>query len=114
MSKLKLVLPIDVTALLDALPLPLGPAEAWRRLDPMRRDEIGTIAVAMVFTAFLSGRAAHPDDWVLAPEAAHDADRVSDRLLDMLHANIAEMIPELFGPEGDHPDWATPSLTSQE
>ncbi|KQP35967.1 hypothetical protein [Methylobacterium sp. Leaf100] len=87
-----------------------GPVEintAWRDLPVYLRDHIGFIAFDMVFQGFLSGQAYALEDRVLASDddRGEAYDRECKRLVELYRA-VEDAVPDLFGPEGENPDWA--------
>ena len=83
---------------------------AWMRLPASQRDEIGLLAADLVFQGYLYGDLVPEKDQVLPDQDARDAagDRENDRLNE-IHRTVTGALPDLFGPDGDHPAWATNS-----
>lgn len=80
---------------------------AFMRLPVHTREEIGALAVSMVFYAFLSGDAyAHEDRVFQDGKLRDEAEDRSNHLLGHLHNRIESLLPDLFGPPGDNPAWA--------
>ncbi|MCJ2128000.1 hypothetical protein [Methylobacterium sp. E-045] len=82
--------------------------EAWMRLPPGKRDEIGLLAVDLAFQGYLYGDLVPEKDQVLPDQDARDSagDRENDRL-NQIHRTVTAALPEPFGPEGEHPTWVT-------
>lgn len=85
---------------------------AWYGLAPTTRDRIGAIAIDMVFQAFVSGDACAPNDravrgWSKRARAIRDAamDASCQRLTEIHHV-VEDALPNLFGPQGENPEWA--------
>lgn len=91
-------------------------AAAWHSLPPETRDRIGIIAVDMVFQAFVHGDAyvatGSPKDRAVpgrskAAHAIRDAAGEAETVrLNELHRVVEGLIPDLFGPAGQNPEWA--------
>lgn len=91
---------------------------AWHALPTETRNSIGIIAVDLVFQAFVHGDAyvatGSPKDRAVpgcsrAARAIRDAAaEAENRRLNELHRVVESVLPDLFGPEGDNPDWASP------
>lgn len=89
---------------------------AWLALPADVRNRIGTIAVDMVFRAYVHGdfyvATGHPAERPVPgeSEAAHairaEADEASNARLTELHKVVERAIPDLFGPAGENPEWA--------
>ncbi|MHC2089429.1 hypothetical protein [Methylobacterium sp. CM6244] len=86
---------------------------AWMRLPASQRDEIGLLVVDLAFQGYLYGDLVPEKDQVLPDQDARDAagDRENDRLNE-IHRTVTAALPDLFGPEGEHPLWATYSRTA--
>lgn len=85
-------------------------SQAWGSLSPAQADYIGFLALIMVFNGFLDGSAYEPPDKVLSdPIARSEANDRSNAALTEIFAFIEDALPDLFGPEGHHPLWATHS-----
>ncbi|MCJ2098975.1 hypothetical protein [Methylobacterium sp. E-046] len=85
---------------------------AWCALSAETRDRIGIIATDMVFQSFVSGDACAPKDravpgWSKKARAIRDAamDASCQRLTEV-HNVVEAVLPDLFGPVGQNPDWA--------
>ncbi|MCC0808556.1 hypothetical protein FPV16_20495 [Methylobacterium sp. W2] len=81
---------------------------AWMRLPASQRDEIGLLAVDLAFQGYLYGDLVPEEDQVLADQDERDAagDRENDRLNE-IHRAVTAALPDLFGPTGEHPAWAS-------
>lgn len=85
---------------------------AWHALSAETRDRIGIIAVDMVFQSFIGGDGYAPADRAVAgrSKAAHairgEAQDASCRRLTEIHHVIEDALPDLFGPDGENPEWA--------
>lgn len=89
------------------VPSPVEVSAAWNALPLSLRDQIGLIALDMVFQSFLSGDAYAESDKVLSDRNARgEADERSSARLCELYRVIENALPDLFGPDGDNPVWA--------
>ncbi|KQP60550.1 hypothetical protein [Methylobacterium sp. Leaf112] len=89
---------------------------AWHALPAETRDRIGIIAVDLVFQAFVHGDAyvatgsprdrAVPGHSKAAQAIRNAAGEAENRRLNELHRVVECVLPDLFGPEGENPDWA--------
>lgn len=85
-------------------------SHAWGSLSPAQTDYIGFLALVMVFNGFLDGSAYEAPDKVLSdPIVRSEANDRSNAALTEIFAFIEDALPDLFGPEGHHPLWATHS-----
>ncbi|GAB6843996.1 hypothetical protein HNR00_005090 [Methylorubrum rhodinum] len=87
-----------------------GPSDieaAWRGFPAETRDRIGIVALDMVFQAFVSGDGYAPADRPVQDEQLrYEANEACDRRLTQLHTEIEGALPDLFGPDGEHPAWS--------
>ncbi|GJE19538.1 hypothetical protein [Methylobacterium marchantiae] len=84
---------------------------AWMRLPAEKRDEIGLLAVDLVFQGFLYGDLVPEEDQALSDHDARDlaGDRENDRLNE-IHRTVTAALPDLLGPNGAHPAWVECTL----
>jgi len=99
----------DHAGLWARMPLPFTPAEAWRLLSPATQAEIGAALIGMALAEYIAG------DGMADADQFHDeglrsaASRVNDDLLNRLTPRLWVLLPDLYGPDGDHPAWALDS-----
>jgi len=88
-----------------------GPSDVAAALDHVPADVARTIAehaVNMVLQGFLSGQAYAEADRVLSDEDARgEAFDLECRLSSGLYTMVERAFPDLFGPDGEHPAWAS-------
>lgn len=88
------------------LPLPFSPAEAWARLSPAAQAEIGAAVIGMHLAQYIFGDGRAPEDQFLDMDLRDAAYVVEDDILNRMDKRLWVLLPELYGPEGDHPRWA--------
>ena len=96
----------DHAALWGRLPLPFTPAQAWHLLSPATQAEIGAAIIGMALAEYV-----HGDDMAEADQFHDDALRsaagdVNSKLLNSITPRLWALLPDLYGPDGDHPAWA--------
>ena len=88
------------------LPLPFTPVEAWARLSPAAQAEIGAAVIGMHLAQYIFGDGLAKEDQFLDMDLRDAAYVVEDDLLNRMDKRLWALLPELYGPEGDHPRWA--------
>lgn len=87
------------------LPLPCAPAEAWHRLPAAVQAEIGATVIGMALADYISGDMHDEADRFHDVDLRETAASVRDDLLNRMTQRLWDLMPELYGPEGDHPRW---------
>lgn len=99
----------DYADLWARMPLPFTPAEAWRLLSPATQAEIGAAVIGMALAEYIAG------DGMGDADQFHDDDLRStcfdtrDDLLNRIPERLWVLLPDLYGPDGDHSAWALDS-----
>lgn len=88
------------------LPLPSTPVEAFRALPEPIRAELGGALVGMVLADLIGGQAYDEPDKFLDEGLRDRACNVSNVLLNHMCRRVEDVLPDLLGPNGDHPAWA--------
>lgn len=96
----------DHAALWARMPLPFTPAKAWVRLDPETQAEIGGAVIGMVLAAYVAGDMFGDEDQFTDRDLCEAARDAFDRVFQDLERRLWVLLPELYGPDGEHPAWA--------
>ena len=96
----------DHADLWSRMPLPFTPVEAWRRLSPATQAEIGAAVIGMALAEYIAGDNHQAEDQFLDPDLRGAAYDTHDDLMNRLDKRLWALFPDLYGPDGDHPDWA--------
>lgn len=96
----------DHAALWARMPLPFTPAEAWRLLSPATQAEIGAAVIGMALAEYVSGDMHDEADQFLDEDLRHAANDTQHDLLNRIGNRLWVLLPDLYGPDGDHPAWA--------
>ncbi|MCJ2115728.1 hypothetical protein MKK65_03820 [Methylobacterium sp. J-001] len=99
----------DHAALWARMPLPFSPAEAWRLLSPATQAEIGAAVIGMELAQYVYGDGRADADQFTDDKLRSDASDVADNLLNRIADRLWVLLPDLYGPDGDHPRWALDS-----
>ncbi|MCJ2016883.1 hypothetical protein MKK84_05480 [Methylobacterium sp. E-065] len=96
----------DHAAFWSRLPLPFSLAEAWHKLSPATQAEIGTAVLGMALAQYVYGDGRAEADQFTDEDLRADASDVADDLLNRIDDRLWVLLPDLYGPDGDHPAWA--------
>lgn len=96
----------DHAAFWARLPLPFTPAEAWRLLSPATQAEIGAAVIGMALAQYMHGDAMAEADQFHDDALREAASDVEHDILNRLDDRLWALLPDLYGPDGDHPQWA--------
>lgn len=96
----------DHAALWSRMPLPFSPAEAWRLLSPATQAEIGAAVIGMELAQYVYGDGRANADQFTDEALRSDASDVADAILNQMPDRLWALLPDLYGPDGDHPAWA--------
>nr|USU32902.1 hypothetical protein NG677_04165 [Methylobacterium sp. OTU13CASTA1] len=88
------------------LPLPFTLAQAWNRLSPDTQAEIGTAVIGMTLADYIQGGDRAEEDQFSDSDLRAYADEVWHSILNTMPQRLWGLLPELYGPDGDHPRWA--------
>jgi hypothetical protein len=99
----------DHAALWARMPLPFTPAEAWHLLSPATQAEIGAAVIGMVLADYVSGDMHEESDHFRDDALRSECMTARDETLNALDDRLWVLLPDLYGPEGDHPAWALSS-----
>lgn len=88
------------------MPLSFTPAQAWHRLSPATQAEIGAAVIGMALAEYIAGDGMADADQFHDEALRSDAVRVNDDLLNRITPRLWTLLPDLYGPDGDHPAWA--------
>lgn len=91
------------------MPLPFTPAEAWRRLSPATQAEIGAAVIGMALAEYVAGDMHDEADQFLDEDLRGAAIDTQHDLLNRIGERLWVLLPDLYGPDGDHPAWALDS-----
>lgn len=91
------------------MPLPFTPAEAWRLLSPATQAEIGAAVIGMALAEYIAGDSHDEGDKFLDDDLRDTAWNVQHDLLNAITPRLWALLPDLYGPDGDHPAWALDS-----
>ncbi|MCJ2022202.1 hypothetical protein MKK84_33185, partial [Methylobacterium sp. E-065] len=96
----------DHAALWSRMPLPFSLTEAWRLLSPATQTEIGTAVLGMALAQYVYGDGRADADQFTDEDLRADASDVAGDLLNRIDDRLWVLLPDLYGPDGDHPAWA--------
>ena len=96
----------DHAALWSRMPLPFTPAEAWHLLSPSTQTEIGAAVIGQALADYVSGDMHDEADCFHDDALRGDCMDARDALLNQISDRLWSLLPDLYGPEGDHPAWA--------
>ncbi|SDO18308.1 hypothetical protein SAMN05216360_11612 [Methylobacterium phyllostachyos] len=96
----------DHAALWARMPLPFTPAEAWHLLSPETQAEIGTAVIGMELAQYVYGDGRADADQFKDDALRSAASDVAHDLLNRIDDRLWALLPDLYGPDGDHPAWA--------
>ena len=96
----------DHAAFWSRLPLPFSLAEAWSKLSPATQSEIGAAVLGMALAQYVYGDGRAEADQFTDEDLRADASDVADDLLNQIDGRLWVLLPDLYGPDGDHPAWA--------
>ncbi len=96
----------DHAAFWSRLPLPFSLTEAWHMLSPATQAEIGTAVLGMALANYVYGDGRADADQFTDEGLRSAASDVADDLLNRIDDRLWVLLPDLYGPEGDHPRWA--------
>lgn len=96
----------DHAAFWARLPLPFSLAEAWHKLSPATQAEIGGAVLGMALANYVYGDGRADADQFTDKALRSAAYDVADNLLNRIDDRLWVLLPDLYGPEGDHPRWA--------
>lgn len=96
----------DHAALWNRLPLPFTPAQAWRLLSPSTQAEIGAAVIGMALAEYIAGDGMAEADQFLDEDLRSAANDTQHDLLNRIGQRLWVLLPDLYGPDGDHPAWA--------
>jgi len=96
----------DHAALWSRMPLPFTPAEAWRLLSPATQAEIGAAVIGIELAQYVYGDGRAEADQFTDDKLRSDASDVADAILNQMPDRLWTLLPDLYGPDGDHPAWA--------
>lgn len=99
----------DHAALWAQMPLPFTPAEAWHLLSPATQAEIGAAVIGMALADYIAGDSADPADHFYDEGLRSAGFDTRDDLLNRIDQRLWVLLPDLYGPDGDHPAWALDS-----
>lgn len=99
----------DHAAFWARLPLPFSLTEAWRMLSPATQAEIGTAVLGMALAQYVYGDGRADADQFEDEALRSAAADVADDLLNRIDDRLWVLLPDLYGPDGDHPAWALDS-----
>lgn len=88
------------------LPLPFSLADAWRKLSPATQAEIGAAVLGMALAQYVYGDGRADADQFTDDALRSAASDVADDLLNRIDDRLWVLLPDLYGPDGDHPAWA--------
>jgi hypothetical protein len=91
------------------MPLPFTPAEAWHLLSSGTQAEIGAAVIGMVLAEYVSGDMHGDADRFYDDALCSDAMDTGSDLLTRIEQRLWVLLPDLYGPDGDHPAWALTS-----
>ena len=96
----------DHAAFWSRLPLPFSLAEAWHKLSPATQAEIGAAVLGMALAQYVYGDGRSDADQFEDEALRSAASDVADDLLNRIDGRLWVLLPDLYGPDGDHPAWA--------
>ncbi|WP_342111775.1 hypothetical protein [Methylobacterium sp. SI9] len=96
----------DHAAFWSRLPLPFSLAEAWGKLSPATQAEIGAAVLGMALAQYVYGDGRAEADQFTDEDLRAEASDVADDLLNQIDGRLWVLLPDLYGPDGDHPAWA--------
>jgi hypothetical protein len=99
----------DHAAFWSRLPLPFSLTDAWHMLSPTTQAEIGTAVLGMALAQYVYGDGRADADQVEDEGLRSAASDVADDILNRIDARLWVLLPDLYGPDGDHPRWALDS-----
>lgn len=99
----------DHAAFWSRLPLPFSLADAWHKLSPATQVEIGAAVLGMALAQYVYGDGRAEADQFTDDGLRSDASDVADDLLNRIDDRLWVLLPDLYGPDGDHPRWALDS-----
>lgn len=88
------------------LPLPFSLTEAWHKLSPATQAEIGGAVLGMALANYVYGDGRAEADQFTNADLRASASDVADDLLKRIDDRLWVLLPDLYGPDGDHPCWA--------
>ncbi|KQT56105.1 hypothetical protein ASG52_24620 [Methylobacterium sp. Leaf456] len=91
------------------MPLPFTPAEAWHLLSPATQAEIGAAVIGMALAEYVAGDGREDEDQFHDEELRGAAIDTQHDLLNAITPRLWALLPDLYGPDGDHPAWALDS-----
>lgn len=96
----------DHAAFWARLPLPFSLTDAWHKLSPATQAEIGTAVLGMALAQYVYGDGRAEADQFTDEGLRSNASDVADDLLNRIDDRLWALLPDMYGPEGDHPAWA--------
>jgi hypothetical protein len=99
----------DHAAFWSRLPLPFSLTEAWHMLSPATQAEIGGAVLGMALAQYVYGDGRADADQFTDADLRASASDVADDLLNRIDDRLWVLLPDLYGPDGDHPRWALDS-----
>lgn len=99
----------DHAAFWCRLPLPFSLTEAWHKLSPTTQAEIGTAVLGLALAQYVYGDGRADADQFEDEGLRSAASDVADDILNRIDARLWVLLPDLYGPDGDHPRWALDS-----
>jgi hypothetical protein len=99
----------DHAAFWSRLPLPFSLTDAWHMLSPTTQAEIGTAVLGMALAQYVYGDGRADADQFEDEGLRSAASDVADDILNRIDARLWVLLPDLYGPDGDHPRWALDS-----
>ncbi|MGE8131586.1 hypothetical protein ACQKQD_31965 [Methylobacterium sp. NPDC080182] len=91
------------------LPLPFSLTDAWHMLSPATQAEIGGAVLGMALANYVYGDGRADADQFKDECLRSAASDVADDLLNRIDDRLWVLLPDLYGPDGDHPRWALDS-----
>ncbi|MGU3388541.1 hypothetical protein ACLBYG_28865 [Methylobacterium sp. D53M] len=91
------------------LPLPFSLTDAWHMLSPATQAEIGGAVLGMALANYVYGDGRADADQFKDEGLRSVASDVADDLLNRIDDRLWVLLPDLYGPDGDHPRWALDS-----
>lgn len=99
----------DHAAFWSRLPLPFSLTDAWHMLSPATQAEIGGAVLGMALANYVYGDGRADADQFTDANLRASASDVADDLLNRIDDRLWVLLPDLYGPDGDHPRWALDS-----
>lgn len=96
----------DHAAFWSRLPLPFSLTEAWHMLSSATQAEIGGAVLGMALAQYVYGDGRADADQFTDEGLRSAASDVADDLLNRIDDRLWVLLPDLYGPDGDHPRWA--------